>query len=176
MSVHAEKLNTFLRKYLQESVEQLDFLQKEVIETQKSIAKNILMETERLDFTNEMSIDNNQNGYLINYHESVYQTCVELYTALKNQEAHFVAHADLNIKRFLRIRSNFEPDSEQRNQLLKFKEDIFKREKSLNKINPFYSKNKEDLKTLDNLIAKNDLMYEKYSELLSDLETLRSLY
>ena len=130
MSVHAEKLNTFLRKYLQESVEQLDFLQKEVIETQKSIAKNILMETERLDFTNEMSIDNNQNGYLINYHESVYQTCVELYTALKNQEAHFVAYADLNIKRFLRIRSNFEPDSEQRNQLLKFKEDIFKREKS----------------------------------------------
>ena len=176
MSVHAEKLNTFLRKYLLESVEQLDFLQKEVIETQKSIAKNILMETERLDFTNEMSIDNNQNGYLINYHESVYQTCVELYTALKNQEAHFVAYADLNIKKFLQIRSNFEPDSEQRNQLLKFKEDIFKREKSLNKINPFYSKNKEDLKTLDNLIAKNDLMYEKYSELLSDLETLRSLY
>ena len=180
MIVHAEKLNTFLGKYLQESVDQLDILQKEVLETQKTIAKNILMETDRLDFTNEMSIDNNQNGYLISYYESVYRICVELYTALKNQEAHFVAYVDLNIKQFLHIRSNFEPDSEQRNQLLKFKDDIFKREKSLDKTNPLYSniinKNKEDHKTLDKLIVKNDLMYEKYSEFVYDLETLRSLH
>ena len=109
MSVHAEKLNTFLGKYLQESVNQLDILQKEVIETQKTIAKNILMGTERLDFTNEMSIDNNQNGYLISYYESVYRICVELYTALKNEEAHFIAYVDLNIILLIKTKKSTKP-------------------------------------------------------------------